>query len=233
MPDSRGYGLFDTYPVLEKTASLIIDGYTIKGTLDEGGFVVDQEGAGWVLDSYGGAMIYQLEYRGPDQPVNMSPLSVTVQMLFKHEDDISRLEMAAWGGPVLFVPHWPAPPDQWLIAAKKSGQTKWRTSRRLSYGLSGITHATHPPRAWIDGTEQTIVTAAPIAGEVQVPTTQTANQNYEEITTVSTITGNRLRFLYWPEYLVTFSRRSSVIPVFNGWVWTGQLREFFAGVYTP
>jgi hypothetical protein len=125
--------------------------------------------------------------------------------------------------------------DVWSIPNGDSGQTTWRTSRRIGWNGTTRTHVTHPPYAAIQTgaslVEQTIVTAGtPVGGEVKIPTSQTGSQYYDTITTPALTAGDKLIVRYWPEMLcrvvVTDSFRA-----FNLWELQCDLQEILAGEY--
>lgn len=72
-------------------------------------------------------------------------------------------------------------------------------SRERPWDLSGITHATRPPRAWRDGTELTLTTVSP-------PTSAqflvAAAGGYGPVSVLSSAGGTLLEVQYHPEYHV-------------------------------
>ncbi len=232
MADGFGYLKFPAFPVLDNGGAIVKFGDTVLqgviGKLEE-----PVEPAGFVLPTHGGTPILQFRYKGTDAPYTLAPVRFSIELLFRFEDDIIGLTQHARSGlPFLMLMNWPLQ-DSWSIKAASGVQTLWRTSRRVSWGLTGITHATHPPQAFIDGTSQTIITSGtPIAGEVKVPTTQTAGQNFETIETPALASGSTLVLLYWPEWVIRVSGAVNSVPVANGWFFAAQLEDIPSGVYS-
>jgi hypothetical protein len=153
----------------------------------------EQAVSGSVLRMVSGTAVYQFNGLGGDQPVNMHPLETDVRFTASYEEDYLLFEKAAAKGePVdLYLDVYMI--DLWLIAAANANQTIWKTSRKLPYSLSGISHATRPPKAFIDTTVQTIITSGtPIAGEVKIPDTG----GFQDIETPSGIAGTYLEVRY-------------------------------------
>ena len=231
MPDGRGYRRFDTFPLLEgRSFDITIDDYTIQGATSSWSW--NRAPSILSLRTHGGTSIEQLLFRGPDMPLNMEPFSASFQILVRFEEDIRRLMMAAsLGLPVQANFNIPIV-DQWSIKAAGTGAVNWRTSRKTIFDNVTFTHSTHPPKAYIDGTVQTIVTTAPSAGEVQVPLTQTPDFEFEVIVTPALSTGNFLRFFYWPSLLIKFVGETHQVQLSNAWVFGASFLDYPAGDYT-
>jgi hypothetical protein len=230
MADGQGPARFPTLPVVREYYRPYLDGVRMEG----GSFQLSQEvpSVAAVLQTKAGTHILQFRFRGEDAPISLAPIELRLSFRLRFEGDFRLVqELAMTGQPVTFFPAWPII-DTWLIAAGGASRTAWRTSRRVGWGLVGVDHASHPPRAWIDGTEQTVVTSAPSAGQVQVPTAQTAGQHYETITTPSGLSGERLKLLYWPEYLISMRQTSNPYRALNDLVTDIDVAEILAGVYT-
>lgn len=229
--DGQGPSRFPTLPVVRQYHRPFLDGVQLSGGFAELAETIQSVAA--TLRTKAGTHILQYRFRGEDIPISIAPLGLRLTFRLVYEDDFRRVrELAMTGQPVTFFPAWPIV-DTWLIAAGGSTRTTWRTSRRVGWGLSGIDHTSHPPRAWIDGTAQAIIdTGTPSAGQVKVPTSQSAGQNYETITTPSGLAGERLKLLYWPEYLVSMRQTSSPYRRLNDIITSVQIEEVLAGVYT-
>ncbi len=231
MPDGFGYLKWDNFPVLNKGGVVLKFGdHLLEGRINAWNETVQP--AGLVLPTHGRTSILQLPYTGSDAPFTMSPARFDMGILFRFQEDASRLRShARMGLPFVMLVNWPFI-DGWTLNGGLPGQTLWRTSRRLSWGLAGIDHTSHPPRAWIDGVLQTIITAgSPVAGEVKVPTSQTAGQNYETIETPADPAGSILELEYWPAWVARFSGATTTIPVANAWNLIGQIEDLPSGEY--
>ena len=132
--------------------------------------------------------------------------------------------------------HWLSSPEAWSSCAAEAsrfpGQT--RSAARVAprrWLLAAPRRSTHPPKAFIDSTAQTIVTSAPSAGQVQVPLSQTPDFQFETIVTPALSTGNFLQFFYWPELLIKFVGEATNIAVTNGWFFNVSIIDFPAGDY--
>ena len=152
MPDGLGYLKFDAYPVLDKGGALLsIGDHVLKGEIRSWNETIVP--AGLTLQTHGHTTILQLPYTGADAPFTMQPASFDMEILFTHEDDARRLNShARLGLPFVMLVNWPFT-DGWTIKGGAPSQTLWRTSRRVSWGLAGVTHTSHPPRAYVDGVE--------------------------------------------------------------------------------
>ncbi len=230
MPDGQGYLKFDNFPVLQgRTFKISFDGHTILGSLQNWRWLRPPSVV--TLRTHGGTSIEQLIFRGPDMPLNMEPFQASFTILVKFEEDARRLQFAmSQGLPVDGQFQFPIA-DVWSIKAAGSGNVNWRTSRKTIWDNVTETHTTHPPKAFIDSTAQTIVTSSPSAGQVQVPLSQTPDFQFETIVTPVLSTGNFLRFFYWPELLVKFVGEATNIAVTNGWFFNVSIVDFPAGDY--
>lgn len=156
-------------------------------------FRLDQAMGGAVLPTLARTDIFQFRGLGGDQPVNLHPFDGDLSVTVNHQEDFDLFEeVAAKGEPVdFFFDYWVI--DLWRISDATSGQTIWKTSRKLPYSIAGITHATRPPEAFIDEAAQTVITSGtPTSGEVKVPTVS----GYADIETPSGIAGTHLKLRY-------------------------------------
>lgn len=235
MPDGRGISLLDSFPIFDGPAgdiALTIDGYTIQGAIAPWSFGWSTPGA--TIQMADGTSCHQMAIPKPKQPIAMEPAVGSFDILIAYKDDFIRLRRAS-GLPNVLVFMGEPLEDQWYIANADAGQTTWRTSRRIGWNGTTRTHATHPPSAYIvTGTTQvaqTIITGGtPAAGEVKVPTAQTADQFYDTITTPALSAGDRLVFGYWPERVVKL-RVSNAYPETNRYVISVEMEESLNGDY--
>jgi hypothetical protein len=177
---------------------LYVDGRWIEG----GAFypqplAVSQASRGSVLATIGGTDIVQLVWLGGEVPVNLRPVSVPVDVVLAHEEDYWAVTEASELGLAVDVYLDLPVTDIWSIAHADAGQTTWKTSRKLPYGssLTGVSLASRPPTALIDGVAQTVVASSgPGAGEVYVPD----SGDYAAIETPTGIAGSYLKLRYPP-----------------------------------
>lgn len=222
MADGQGYLRFPDLPVLLQYSDPIIDGVQVDGQLRA--FTSSASLPGNLVRAMDGSHVLQWPYVASRAPVSVAPLELPFAMLVRSEAQYLRvLSLMRSGIPVTLFFGWPHV-ETWLVAANPTPIT-WNSSRRTAWNGSTITHATHPPRAWVDGVEQDIVTAAPAAGEVQVPATQPGGQGHFTVTTPSLAGAAKLELLYWPEYYVRFEDPREQIPQANELVLSATLRE--------
>lgn len=224
-----GAAYFTTSPGLSR-------GLYLDGRFIEGGEVM-YPAQDWaspvgatILPTVANTDIAQLRWLGGNAPTNLNPMSLDVEVQITNETDYWIFQRAAaLGIPVtIFFDYWIA--DYWYIPGKASGQTTWITSRLLPWSLDGISHATRPPAALVDGVAQTIVTTGtPGTGEVKVPT---SGGDYGTITTPSGLTGTYLELRYPPIFLVVMKNMGNSYRNHNDLRFSVSLVEQRAGVYT-
>jgi hypothetical protein len=140
--------------------------------------------------SGGGAML-QFNGRPGDSPANASPAAISLTLVCQDESDRAEIErMLRRAQPLsIFVGDYIT--DEWTHA---DGDSTWRTSRQLPLGLA--LPALDWIEGWIDGAAATIVTTAPGAGEIQIPSANTGAGAI--ITTEELLPGTRLELRYAP-----------------------------------
>lgn len=156
---------------------------------------VEIPSGGVVLATLGRTDVPQYLWMGEDQPINLEPVRLPLDFVVNGEAGYWALRRVSESGEVVDA-YLDLPAEEaWSIPLAASGQTLWKTARRLPWDVPGVTTATRPPKAYIDTTEQTVVaTAGPAAGEVYVP----ATGGFASIETPSGITGSRLVLRYHP-----------------------------------
>lgn len=234
--DGRGPLKWNQFPVLDGPAgavALTVDGHAIQGSIAPWSQGWSPAGTRVLMGD--GTHAHQLSLPKPKQPITMEPRSGSFEITITHQQDLIRLHRAVnRGSPVLlFMGEFLE--EQWLRRNGDAGQTEWRTSRRLGWNGTTRTHETHPPRAYIETAgvevEQTIVTSGtPTAGEVLVPTAQTADQFYDAITTPALSAGDYLILQYWPEVLVSMTIQNTYDQT-NDYRIAVTLEEMLAGEY--
>lgn len=176
-------------------------GMYVAGRRIKGGLVhpnradYSRSAPGVLLSTLGHSDVLQVRWFGGDVPVSLEPISVRFSMILSDQADADAItEAQSAGAPVdLWLDLVIA--DQWSIPHAAAGQTQWKTSRKLPYGLDFVTVANRPPRVFIDDTEQTVIHAGvPAAGEVVVPDAG----GYAVITTPAGIVGTMLKLRYHP-----------------------------------
>lgn len=181
------------------------------------------ESPGTILATMDGGGITQLFTPGGDCPIMNSALKVSITMQHNRQDDYRRMTVAEGFPPARWwFEVWLA--CKWYIPGKNTGQTTWKTDRRLPYGgaVPGVTHATHPPRVEVDGVAQTVITTGtPTTGEVLVP----ESAGFASITTPAALTGELLVLWVPFELLVKISGPSTDNPQANLLAYSATLEE--------
>jgi hypothetical protein len=160
-------------------SSIFSEGLWVNGDFIEGGkrtppIRLNAPSPGVTLDMLGNINIEQMLWIEGDAPVNLgAKFNMQLNMVLAQEDDYWKFrELQETGIPAEFWFDYPVA-DRWYIPGMESGQTEWKTSRKSPWtAVTGITQTSHPPDAYIDGVQQTIITSGtPAAGEVKVPNT--------------------------------------------------------------
>lgn len=219
----KGYLHFDEIPTLREYSNPLVDGVAIDGQMRA--FSESFAAPGSVLQAADGSHLVQYLFLDDAAPVTIQPLELPFSMLCRNETQFFRLRSYAQSGRIVsFFFGWPHV-ETWLLAVNPTG-TVWRSSRRNAWNGTTITHATHPPQAYLDGVEQTIVTSGtPTAGQVKVLTSQPSGQGYFDVTTPDVEGSELLQLLYWPEYLVRFEDPRFDVQAANALVMHATLRE--------
>lgn len=122
--------------------------------------------------------------------------------------------------------------DRWPLGLINAGQTTLETSHPLAYNGTTVTHATNPPKAFIDGVAQVIITAGtPTAGQVKVPTSASGDPQ-DVITVPSGIAGTWLVLRYPARPICHITSFRDVYQDFNLFVAGITVRELPMGRYT-
>lgn len=224
---SDGGPLLWRHSILAEAYPRVLAGRTLTDCIAS--FDAAKQKAGTIIPKLWGGAVYQRTPGLQRAPLDLEAEEFTFRFQGAIEADYfpwRRLHAIAGRAPVQFFFADPIE-DVWVIGA--TAQTTWTLSRSLPYGLVAYA-AIEEPRAWIasdqDGatdTEQTIVTGAPGAGDVQVSDTTNATT----ITTpdISADAGKLLIFRYYPLRLFSILSLSRAIPEPNGLDFEVQLSE--------
>lgn len=189
---NRGYLYWDTRIL---RLGLCIDGRRIKGGFLHPPALYSTPPSGISLPTLGHSDVVQHRWFGADVPVNLSPESISFEIVLSSQSDAESIDDAHRRGIPVDVYTDIAHADHWYIPVSSSGQTLWKTSRKMPYGLPFVNTTVRPPRVLIDGVEQTVVfSSPPSAGEVYVPVVGT----HTSIETVPGISGTWLTLRYHP-----------------------------------
>lgn len=213
------------------------DGIWFNQRLIEGGRMVPlsmvRENLPFPQRMMSGTSVSQSFWIGGDTPVNLHPMTTDFKMTISEEADYWAIREAAdLGMPVEMWFGWPMT-DWWYVVGGDGTRSTWRTSRQQPYNyVTGVTQATYPPAALLDGTPQTIVTSGtPGAGEVKI----LDSSGYENVTTptLDPATYTWLQVRYHPLMLVDVTAISEVYEDHNGLNFEISLSEHLGGYYTP
>ena len=211
------------------------EGFYFDGTIIDGGSMVPLEmtrGSGAVsLNTMARTNVRQVFWLGGNQPVNMAPITATVEVTIAEEADFWVMREAAdKGGVVEIWFGWPMT-DWWYAPGGDGTLTEWHLSRPMAYGLvTGVTQVTYPPECWIDDVSQTINTSGSASSGVVVLNSGSGFKTFETIAlAVDTYTWIQLR--YYPMLQVTIESMTEAYQQHNDLVFQMELREHMGGVY--
>lgn len=189
---NRGYLSWDTRIL---GLGFYIDGRRIKGGFLHPPASYSTAPSGISLPTLGHSDVVQHRWFGEDVPVNLAPETISFDMVLSSQADAETISDAHGRGTPVEIYTDIARADHWYIPVAAVGQILWKTSRKLPYALSFVNAVNRPPRVFIDGAEQTVVSASPpSSGEVYVPIVG----GYSSIETPSGIVGTWLTLRYHP-----------------------------------
>lgn len=167
----------------------VLDGVVLEGVP----FREAALGAGAsLLEMWDGSRVIQIDYRAQADPVN--PLYKQwsfVQQATIEAQWLKVAEVHAFALPVWWVPYT-AVTEAFIAADSQTSCTLRRPTAISKY--TSFDETTYPPRAWLNGTEQTIVTGAPSAGEIKI--------SVQTVTTPALAANDKLLIRYYPAYAV-------------------------------
>jgi len=146
----------------------ISDGLWIDGDWFESQRVMPALGgsigaSGVVLPTMGATGIEQFFWIGGDAPVGVQQTPV-LQLVISLQDEADYWKLEGWrqmGRAVDIWFDWPLS-DRWYIPGQEVNQTEWKLGRKTPWTLvPGINQASRPPRAYLDGTELSLVASPP------------------------------------------------------------------------
>lgn len=115
-----------------------------------------------------------------------------------------------------------------------AGDAAFSLPRRAAYGEvydpalgAYVSHSSHPPRAWLDGVEQEVISSGtPSAGQVRIP--DAAGAQWRAVETPPLSDGQILQVEYMPVHDVVVTPRWSYQEL-NNLVWSATLEERLTG----
>jgi hypothetical protein len=222
--DSGGSSIF--------SEGLWIDGDFIEAARRTPPIQLNANAPGVTLKPLGSTEIQQMHWVEGDAPVNLGAGNVLqLNMTLAEEDDYWKFrQLQETGMPVEFWFDYPIA-DRWYIPGMEAGQTDWKLSRPAPWTLvTGVNHTSHPPDAYIDGVQQTIIkTGAPSAGEVMVP--ESSGYLIIETPVLVPASDTWLVLRYHPMMMMKLEELGVNYSTHNRLDVTLQLRETFWGTY--
>lgn len=138
-----------------------------------------------------GSAALQFNRRPGSTPVNSVAEDISVTLAPASDRDGAEIERALRARQPLDIMLGDYIVDTWRVSA---AGTEWQTSRRLPLGIP-VVPLDHI-EGWIDGVAAEIITGAPGAGQIQIPTSNGAA--YATITTAELSPGSVLELRYTP-----------------------------------
>jgi hypothetical protein len=182
--------------------------------------------AGVALPTMGGTSVEQFFWIGGDAPVGAQRLP-TMQMVvaLKEEADYWKLEgwrQAGRSAPIWF--DWPLS-DLWYVPSQEVNQTEWKLGRKTAWTLvPGINQTSRPPRAYLDGSELTLV-ASPPSDATEFSLSNTSGFLSMETVVLSPSSYTWLELRYHPLLLARLDRVDFQYQDHNRLVFTLQIQE--------
>lgn len=182
-----------------------------------------------LLRTLAGTTIAQDIWVGGDAPLNLRPMNVTMSFSLTKESDFWLFQEAVgYGRPVQTWLDLPVS-DQWYLPAANGDIFK--TSRILPWSISGISHATRPPAAFIDGVSKTIVTSGtPTTSEIKIPDT---GGDFGLVEKASASSGTRLIVRYAPIFLFSYGQLQITYQDTNHIRFNVTVQEHLGNIYSP
>jgi hypothetical protein len=198
----------------------------LNGTKLEGGGVVApfdlSKPVGPAVLSTGALTVTQHVWLGGNIPVNIhNRLTGRLSFTLQQEADYWLFAQAAERQQAVAL--WMELPWSAEFYIPANTTQTWRLGRETPWDLVGVSQATHPARAYIDGVEKTVVTGSPSPGEVRIPD----SGGYVMATTNSadTAAATWLTIRYHPELRVVLSNLSLSYAIYNDLRFDADLEE--------
>lgn len=195
-------------------------------------------GRGGLLESAGGTSVHQAHWVRAQQPLNAWPRVGSFSVL-----GVSAAAHELWLGlqgrvAKVFLGWYEK--DRWSILGAAGSQEVWQLSREVAWAnVTDVTSSTHPGKAMLDATEQTIdysptPTDPTVAGNVYVLDRDNSGGEPDAIQTrkVSDIGGTYLTLRYPAVHRLRIESVSYSVPSPNGLLWRVAFRELLPGTYT-
>jgi hypothetical protein len=142
---------------------LWIDGVWFEAQRVIPGLSGGSQAGGVALATMGATQVEQFFWIGGDAPVGVGRLpALQMSVALQREADYWLLEEWRLKGRALDMWFdWPRT-DVWYVPGQEDSQTEWKLGRKTPWGLvTGINQTSRPPRAYLDGTELSLVASPP------------------------------------------------------------------------
>ncbi len=181
---------------------------------------------GVALRMMGSTEVEQFFWIQGNAPVGVqNALALRMTVSLQDEADYWKLETWRQRGRALEIWFdWPLM-DQWYVPGQETSQTLWKVSRKTPWNqVTGINQASHPPKAFLDGTELTLVASPPAdATEFSIPDTSGFLSVETVVLAPATFTWLELR--YHPILLARLERIEFDYQTSNHLVFSMEIRE--------
>ena len=198
---------------------LVLNGVAVEATIANASQSIPEQGV-YVLNS-GGQGIHHGLHIAQGAPIAMGPWEGDIEVNLDSEDIRALLlrapALARVGTLEVWLHRWIV--DAWVGDGSK---TTFGLSRQTGYGSTGVAWADAPARAYDNGTELTMVTGTPGAGECQLSQSADATQI---VVGTAPSAGNLLELRYYP-VMIGSAGYSEQFTDFNNGAGTLEFREF-------
>ena len=181
---------------------------------------------GVTLKTMGSTEVEQRFWIQGDAPVGVqAQLQLSMAISLQREADYWKLESWRQRGRAQEIWFdWPME-DEWYVPGGETGQTEWKVSRRTPWNqVPGITQTERPPRAYLDGTEMTLV-ASPPSDDTEFSIPDTSGFLSVETVALSPSSDTWLTLRYHPIILARLDRIDFNYQNHNNLVYTMQITE--------
>lgn len=182
--------------------------------------------SGVVLPTMGATGVEQFFWIGGDAPVGVQQTpSLQMAIALQNEADYWKLE--GWrqmGRTVEIWFDWPFS-DRWYVPGQETDQTEWKLGRKTAWTLvPNIDQASRPPRAFLDGTELTLV-ASPPSDDTEFSLSDSSAFLSLETVILSPSTNTWLELRYHPLLLARLNQIDFQYQEHNRLVFSLQIQE--------
>ena len=205
---------------------LWIDGDWFESQRVVPGLAGSAAAAGVALPTMGATSVEQRFWIGGDAPVGVHKLP-TLQLSLALVDEADYWKFESWRQRGQSLALWFDLPlsDIWAVAGQETDQTEWKLARKTAWTLvPGINQTSRPPRAYLDGTELTLV-ASPPADATEFSLSNSSGFLSLETVVLDPATYTWLELRYHPLLLARLNRIDFQYQEHNRLVFSLQIQE--------